>query len=161
VAVTGYRLDVRDQIDYGVGRYVNIDRTRSNGLELDGRATITAHIKVKVAYAYTDAIDRSTGARLLRVPEHQGSASLTWTGQRLNATLTVRAEGDQADADPSTFSAAPRKGFVVGDLAGGWKLNDQVEFTARVENVTDETFQQSLGYGETGRAIYVGVRVKN
>lgn len=159
--VTGYRLEVEDQISYGVGRYVNIDRTLTTGVEVEVEAALTDRFTIKAAYAFSDAVDETTGAELIRAPEHSGSVSLTWTGDRLMAALTVRAEGEQADSDPSTFSPAGRDGFTTANLSGGWRLNDSLELTARVVNVTDETYQQSLGYGEAGRGLFVGFRLRN
>lgn len=158
--VTGYRLEIEDQISYGTGRYVNIDHTTTTGVTAAVDAQFGA-FTVKAAYAYTDAVDETTGARLLRVPEHAGSVSLGWRNDRFDAQLTVRAEGEQADSSPSTFSAEIRDGFVTADLSGGWSLNDRVTLTARVENLADEDYQESLGYGETGRAAYIGVRFRN
>ncbi len=158
--ITGYRLAVRDQISYGVGRYVNIDRTLTTGVEAEGEANLTDHLTVKASYAFTDAVDRSTGAELLRVPAQSGSVALWWTDDRLSGALTVRAEGQQADSNPSTFSPQTRDGFTLADLSAGWKLSDQVELTGRIENLTDKTWSESLGYGETGRAVYVGIRLK-
>lgn len=159
--VTGYRLEVEDQISYGVGRYVNIDRTRTTGVEAELEAKLGDRFTLKAAYAFTDAVDESTGAELIRAPEHSGSLSLLWTDDRLKAALTIRAEGEQADSDPSTFSPARRDGFVVGDLAGSWRLTDRIDLTARVVNLTDEVYQQSLGYGEAGRGLFVGFRLRN
>jgi vitamin B12 transporter len=158
--VTGYRLSVRDQIDYFGGHYVNIDRTLTTGVETEAEARLTDQLTVRAAYAYTDAVDRSTGAPQLRVPEHSGSASLAWRGERLGGVLTVRAEGEQADIDPSTFAPATRDGFVTADVAGSYRLTGGIELTARVENLADEDFQEVLGYGEPGRAVYAGFRLK-
>lgn len=159
--VTGYRLEVEDQISYGVGRYVNIDRTLTTGVEVEAEAELTDRFTVRASYAFTDAVDESTGAELIRAPENSGSVSLQWTGDRLKGSLTVRAEGDQADSDPSTFSPARRDGFTAADLAGGWALTDSIDLTARVVNLTDEDYQQSLGYGEAGRSVFVGFRLRN
>ncbi|MDB5469701.1 MAG: TonB-dependent receptor [Caulobacter sp.] len=158
--VTGYRLEVEDQISYGIGRYLNIDKTTTTGVTAAFDAEV-GPVTFKAGYAYTDAINATTGARLLRVPEHSGSVSLGWTGDRFDTQLTVRAEGEQADSNPSTFSAEIRDGFVTADLTGGWKLNDKITLTARIENLADEDYQESLGYGETGRAAYIGIRFRN
>ncbi|MCE3290350.1 MAG: TonB-dependent receptor [Caulobacter sp.] len=158
--VTGYRLEVEDQISYGIGRYVNIDRTETTGVTAAFDAEF-GPVTLKAAYAYTDAVDATTGARLLRVPEHSGSVSLGWENDRFDTQLTIRAEGEQADSNPSTFSAETRDGFVTADLTGGWKLNERITFTARIENLADEDYQESLGYGETGRAAYIGIRFRN
>lgn len=151
---TVYRLNVDDQITYAAGRYINVARTRSDGVELEGRALIGAGFDLTLAYAWTDAQDRTTGARLLRVPEHAGSATLGWTGDRLSAALTVRAEGDQDD------SGGVRDGFVTANLNAAYDLTDNVTLTARVENLADEHYQQVLGYGEPGRSGYVGIRLR-
>ncbi|MBX3481520.1 MAG: TonB-dependent receptor [Caulobacter sp.] len=160
VQATGYDLRIRDQISYGTGRYVNLDRTRTTGMTVSGEMRL-GDFQLKANYGYTDAVDDSTGARLLRVPDHAGAISLGWRGQALNALLTVRAEGEQADSNPSTFSPQTRDGFVTADLAGGWRLNDRLELTARIENLADERYQETLGYGEPGRAAYVGIKIRN
>ncbi|MBI1404504.1 MAG: TonB-dependent receptor plug domain-containing protein [Caulobacter sp.] len=160
VQATGYDLQVRDQIAYGTGRYVNIDRTRTTGMTLSGEMRLGA-FQFKANYGYTDAVDDKTGARLLRVPEHAGAVSLGWRGEALSALLTIRAEGEQADSNPSTFAPQARDGFVTADLAGGWRVGDRVELTARIENLADERYQETLGYGEPGRAVYLGVKIRN
>lgn len=160
VQAAGFDLKIKDQISYGTGRYVNIDRTRTTGVTLSGGMRL-GDFQLKANYGYTDAVDETTGARLLRVPEHAGAVSLGWRGQAFNALLTVRAEGEQADSNPSTFSPQMRDGFVTADLAGGWRLNDRAELTARIENLADEHYQESLGYGEPGRALYLGVKIRN
>lgn len=164
-AVTGYRLEVRDQIDFVFGpnfsaRYQNIDETLTRGVEAEASALLGGGLSVRAAYAYTDAEDRTTGARLLRVPEHQGSVVANWTGERADAALTLRGESDQADTDPSTFTPAPREGFVTADVAGSYALTRGVRATLRVENLFDRRYQQVLGYGEAGRSAFLGLRLR-
>jgi vitamin B12 transporter len=155
---TVYRLNVENQISYVAGRYINVAETRSDGVELEGRALLGGGFNLTLAYAWTDAEDRTTGARLLRVPEHAGSATLGWTGERLSGALTVRAEGDQDDA--GGFSTDTREGFVTANLNAAYALTEAVTLTARVENLADERYQQVLGYGEPGRSGYVGIRLR-
>ena len=88
------------------------------------------------------------------MPEQAGSATLGWTGGRLSGALTVRAEGDQDD------SGGVRDSFVVANLNGAYQLTEAVALTARIENLTDEHYQQVLGYGEPGLSGYVGVRLR-
>jgi len=164
-AITGYRLEVQDQIEFAPGpdfsfRYQNIAETLTRGLEAEAAAALPGGVSVRAAYAYTDAEKRGTGARLLRVPEHQGSTVVSWTGARVDAAFTVRAESSQADTDPSSFAPAEREGFVTADLAGSYALTEGVRATLRVENLFDRGFQQVLGYGEPGRSAYVGLRLR-
>ncbi len=157
---TLYRLEIEDQIDgfFDVGTfefyYVNIDRTRTDGIELEGRARLGGGFDLSAAYAWTDAVDEGAGTAILRVPEQAGSATLGWTGDRLSAALTIRAEGDMPD------SGGVRDGFVTANLNAAYDLNETVTLTLRAENLADETWQQLLGYGEAGRSAYVGVRLR-
>ena len=155
---TVYRLKVEDQISYVAGRYVNIARTATDGVELEGRARLGGGFDLTLAWSWTDARDEATGARLLRVPEHAGSATLGWSGDRLSVALTVRAECDQDDSDG--FAAVVRDGFVASNLSGSYALTEQVALTGRIENLTDEAYQQVFGYGEPGRSGYLGLRLR-
>ena len=107
-----------------------------------------------MAYAWTDAVDVTDGSRLLRVPEHSGSVTLGWTGERLSGALTVRGEGDQED------SGGVRDSFVTANLNGAFALSDRISLTARIENLADTHYQQVRGYGEPGRSGYVGIRLR-
>lgn len=160
-AVTGYRLTVQDQISYSGGRYVNISRTRSNGVEAEANLELTDALRLKLAYAQVDAVDASTGASLLRVPDHSGAAALFWTADAWEGSVTVRAESNQSDADVDGFTRVSREGFVTADAAIAYAVNDRLSLTARIENLADEDYQESYGYGEVGRAVYVGLRLRN
>ena len=160
-SVTYFRLAVRDQIAFGTGRYVNIDRTLSTGVEADAKARLTGALTLEASYAHTDAIDRSTDVALPRVPKDAGSLSLLWTGGRLSGALTVRAESNQADVDPNTFLAATRPSLVLADIAAGWRLTPHLELTARVTNLADRHYEETLGYGEPRRMVLVGVRMRD
>ncbi|QDH71941.1 TonB-dependent siderophore receptor [Brevundimonas sp. M20] len=157
---TVYRLKVEDQISFFFDTttfdsyYVNIAETATDGVELEGRAALINGFDLSLAYAWTDAKDETTGARLLRVPEHAGSVTLGWTGDRLSGALTVRAEGDQDD------SGGVRESFVTANVNAAYDLTDHITLTARVENLADEHYQQVLGYGEPGRSGYVGIRLR-
>jgi vitamin B12 transporter len=157
---TLYRLKVEDQISYVFdpvtfdSYYINIAETATDGVEIEGDVRLPAGFNVSVAYAWTDARDETTGARLLRVPDQSGSVTLGWTGDRLSGALTVRGESDQDD------SGGVREGFTTANLNAAYALTDQVSLTARVENLADERYQQVLGYGEPGRSGYVGIRLR-
>jgi vitamin B12 transporter len=46
----------------------------------------------------------------------------------------------------------------VVDLAASWQLNDALELVARVTNLTDENYEEILGFARPGRAVYAGLR---
>lgn len=157
-SLTAYRLDVTDQISYVAGHYENIASTSTDGIEADLRAELGAGFSLKAGYAFTDAVDNSTGLRLLRAPEHTGSVSLFWTEGRFDAALTVRAESQQSDI--VGFGTGERPGFATADLAAGLELTERVKLTARIENLGDAHYQEAAGYGQPGLSGYVGIRLR-
>ena len=161
--LTAYGLDQRDEIVYSPVfpfRYINIDRTRSRGLELAAEAALGAGFRLKGSYSYTDAVDLATGQQELRVPHNTGSASLFWARGPIDAAFTVRAESDQADTGLDGFTPVTRAGFTVADLAAGYKVNDHLRLTARVENLGGAHYEEVYGYGEPGRSVFVGLHFR-
>lgn len=152
--LAAYRLSVRDQIDYLYPQgYVNLVRTRTEGLEAEVKADLGGGWAIKAAYAYADARDLSTGAPLIRVAAHAGSAELDWRGARADAALTLRVRGRAAD----TFGEI--KPFAVANLAGSYEVRRGLRLTARIENLTGVRYQEAFGYGEPGFAVYAGFRL--
>ena len=154
---TFFRTRVRDQIDFdflGNG-YFNIDRTRSRGaeVEIDWRPSRT--IGASVSYTLTDAIDLGTGADLLRVPRHKGTAVVDWTPvDALTLSASVIVNGRESDFP------TPNDGFVRLDLRAAWRLSDRLEIYGRAENVTDTDYQDVSGYGEPPLSAFGGLRLR-
>jgi vitamin B12 transporter len=161
--VTGYQLSVRDQIEFSATfpfRYVNLDNTRTTGAEVEVGAKLTRNLSVEGEYAYTDAIDLDAGTQMLRVPRDSGSVTLTWHDRRWQADFTVRAEGPDADENPSTFLPQERPGFVLARIAGSYSLSPHLDLTARIEDIANTHYEEVLGYGEPKQMILIGIRAK-
>ncbi len=162
--VTGFELDVRDQIAFSPTfpfRYFNLAHTRSRGVELDADARLAASLTLEAGYAYVDARDLVAGGQLLRTPRNSGSLALFWAQGPWRATFALRGEGDDADVDPAAFIPARRPGFTVATLSGAYEIRPGLELTAKLDNVTDAHFQEVLGYGEPRLRVLVGLRAKS
>ena len=112
------------------------------------------------AYTHDDAIDLDTGTRELRVPADSFSGALLWSRGKFDAGLTLRSESEQSDISFDS-NTTERPGFTVASLAGGFAMNDHVTLTARIENLANTHYEESFGYGEPGRSVYVGVRIRD
>jgi vitamin B12 transporter len=158
---TAYHLDITDQIEFAAsGHYINIARTRTQGVEAQADVRLDYGFRLEASYGYVDAVDAANGVRLLRVPLNTGSASLFWTHGKFDAAFTVRGEDNDLDLNLDSSNTI-RPGFIVANLAGGYALNDHVRLTARIENIADTHYEEVFGYGEPGRAFYLGVKVKD
>ena len=157
---TAFNLDITDEIAFVAGRYININRAHSQGVETEAEADLGGGFRLQATYSYIDAIDADTGVRLLRVPLNTGAFSLFWTRGKIDATFSVRGEDDDLDSGLDGFTPVIRPGFMVADLAGGYALNDHDRLTARIDNLANSHYEEAFGFGEPGRTFTVGVKLE-
>lgn len=102
--------------------------------------------------------------REVRRPEHMASLSANYTflDSRGNLNLNVNYNGSQQDVffSPVTYTLdrVDIDAYTVVDLAVSWKLMQSLELTGRVSNLTDEQYEEVLGFARPGRAVFAGLR---
>ncbi len=153
VEATAFFTQIDDLIQFGDTRYVQVDGTsRTRGLEVVAEWAVSDRLTAFGNYTYTDAED-AEGQRLVRVPRNDlllgVEAAIT---ERLAARLDVRHVADTVgfggDLDDHT----------VADLRLSVALDDRTEAYVRVENLLDEDYQTSRGYGTPDRSVFAGFR---
>lgn len=158
-----FGLKTENQISFAAGRYVNIARVESQGVEAAARVAITPRLALAASYAFTDAENPTTGAALIRIPEHAAFLEADWRPtESLGLTATVRHNGEEPDLNTGPFPARPvvNDAWTRLDVAARYALNQRVELYGRVENLSDENYQDLFGYGAPGRAAFAGVRLR-
>ncbi len=180
-SVTVFRHDYRDQIAYTVvdwntyaGTYVNLARTRAEGVEVALEARPTPHLHLLGQYTHLDGeilesptdFDRvyEAGRRLLRRPEHQGSLSAQVSFPRWSAGATLMRVGKRADSDFVGLGLADDQLFSNPyytrlDARLRVRVAGPVEAFAVAENLLDAEYQDVLGYPALGRTLRGGLRL--
>jgi vitamin B12 transporter len=126
------------------------------GLELAANFEMGESLSADVSYTFTQA-RRQTGERLGLVPKHNFTVTITDDiTERLNANLSVNRVIDRMD----DFATAAMPNYTVIDVGAAYEISETSQAYLRVENVLDEDYQASKGYGTPGRSIYVGLRAK-
>jgi Fe(3+) dicitrate transport protein len=170
---TGGNCNIGDQFDGGEARVSGLEA--SLGYDF-GNGDLS--IPMSLAYTYTNAEFRSSfssgfeewadvtrGDKLPYLPEHLvhaeiGVAKARWrlglAANYFDEMRTVAGSGS-IPAGEGTDSA------VVLDLTGAYRLTDQVEFYARVENLTDDEYivarRPAGARPGQPRSIFAGVRL--
>ena len=153
------------------GTYDNVAQARARGVEVEAGASPFDGLRLRAAYAYVDAQDRSAGTanfgnQLARRPQHAGTLSVDWAP----APETIGAPvigGDLRIVGDAFDDAGNNKrldGYTVADLRVSVPLGliageRPVEVFGRVENVFDEQYQTAAGYAQAPRGFFAGIRV--
>lgn len=182
VQLTMFRNDYDDLIvavgpafaDASRYRTDNISNARAQGIEVGAGWRTRSGFAARGTYTFLDtailAVDRaatapppfSAGDALIRRPRHQAHADVTWTGARVQAFASMGARGRALDIEPNfgafggLFEVA---GFTRVDAGLRVRVHRVVDVFARVTNLLDRTYEESLGFPAPGRLGVAGVRV--
>lgn len=162
VGATYFRQTIRNLIQSNATftSYENVGRARAEGVEAFVAAELSAALSVRADYTYVDAEDRATGLTLLRRPKHRASAAAEWTpSEAVTLSATVVHVGRWIDGD-RTFTVPRLKApdHTVANLAGEYRINTRVAVFGRIENLTDERYENPVGFERPGRGAFAGVR---
>ena len=178
--VTYFHRRTRNQIDFGYcspdevadagsfcferpyGVYENIDRTRAQGVEFALALKPIDAFTVSANYTYTDAENRSPGADfgndLARRPKQAVSVSADYRFPfGLSVGGTILTVGDSFD---DAANSVRLDGYTIASIRAEVPVGEHFSVYGRVENLFDEKYQTTAGYGTYGRAAYAGVRLR-
>lgn len=155
-----------DKLIAGAGQTaVNLDgESRSHGVELAATANLLPGLDLRAALTVMRTRDPD-GGELVRRPGETGSVNLSYRflDGRALVDLGVIHNGEQRDfAFDAMFnrSVVTLDSFTLVNLAGSYRLTDGVELFGRVENLFDESYEETFTYGSPGIAAYAGLRLR-
>lgn len=143
------------------GYYRNVQKTKTQGLELIGELKPVANLTIAGNYTYTDAESASgatNGKQLTRRPKNMGNLSVTYRWQvGLSTTVAARRVGKTFNNDANTQTVAA---YTTVDVRASYPINETLEVFGRVENAFDKDYQTILNYGTPGRGAFLGLRAR-
>jgi outer membrane cobalamin receptor len=176
-SLTYFHHDYRDQIAYTVvsfdplrGTYVNLARTRAQGLEMALEARPVPALALLGQYTFLDGeilespsdFDPvyAVGQPLLRRPRHQGSLGAQLTFPRWSAGATLVLVGERADSDFAGLGLTTNPAYARLDARLRVRLLGPLEAYVVGDNLLDEAYQEALGYPALGRSLRGGLRLR-
>ena len=138
---------------------MNIDRANSRGVELTGQIELSENTILSGAYTYNEARNLIAGTDLVRRPRHKFNVSLGryFLDRKAYAALNWRYVGKRQDI--IGFVAGEVDDYSVVDASAWYELADNVRLFARIDNLTDENYQDVFGFGTAQLSGYGGVTV--
>ncbi|WP_084583363.1 TonB-dependent receptor plug domain-containing protein [Sphingomonas azotifigens] len=160
---TWFHRDADNQIDYNfaTSTYYNLNKTRAEGIELEGLLQPVPALTVRANFTHVYAENRSAGALgkdLPRRPRDTGSVSADYRfpfGLAVGGTVTM-----VGDSFNDAGNATRIDGYALAGVRAEMPVTKRLSVYGRVDNVGDVRYQQITGYGTYGRAATGGVRVR-
>lgn len=151
-----YRNDIDDLIDFDLQAFQlrNIGRAEIRGAELSYEYQ-GDRLSLRTDLIHQKADNASDGARLLRRAEDSLTVSLTRDLGRHSIGLSVLASGDRED-----FGGVVLAGYVLANLTGRFKLSNNFQLNARVENLFDEKYETAAGFRMQERSAFLELQYR-
>jgi vitamin B12 transporter len=163
LGLTYFDQEIEDAIEFDLvffsGYVQSSGVSTSKGVEIDARAPVGERWELLGNWTYNEAED-AAGRPRVRRPKNLGNLGVQYrsASDRLALLASYRLSRDAID---TTFvSTAPLPDYEVLDLSVTFDASDLLQLYGRVQNATDEAYQEVIGYNTAGRSIYGGVRLR-
>jgi vitamin B12 transporter len=139
----------------------NVGQARIQGVEAYASFDPVPWVGFYVNYTYLDAKDLDTGQTLARVPRNAVNTGVTvtpWTRLTLFMQANVvssQLESEFAGTNPGHYRIDVGGTYLVLGQRG--RLN-RLELTARIQNLTNQKYDEVLGFPAPGISALVGLR---
>ncbi|WP_199138028.1 TonB-dependent receptor plug domain-containing protein [Pedobacter sp. ASV12] len=158
-----FKRDMTDAINYGATGYINQDKQKDRGFEIEPGVTFSK-FTVKGYYAYVEGKQTSGNTVtdfLLRRPKNTyGVNAGVQATKELYLSANYKFTGQRVDSD---FSSYPS----VNKMLGSYRLLDfyaeyalakkRIKIFADLKNLTDEKYAEIIGYSTMGFNMNAGV----
>jgi vitamin B12 transporter len=165
VGVTQFRTNFDDLIDLTFnpadcppgnpfGCPINVGKARAEGQEITLTLKPIEQVLIVSNYTHLTAKNRTTDATLARRPRDKAHVGVTVT------PVTPVALGAEVDfVGRRLDSTGPVGSYWLVRATGSYAVTTWLQLFGRIENLTNKSYQETLGYGTAGLSLFGGLRV--
>jgi vitamin B12 transporter len=173
-----FKRDIKNVIFFNynpatfVSQYINQDKQKDKGLELDATYTGIKNTSIKLFYNYVDgnittknaAKKDTTFFNLLRRPKNYLGINIgTTITQPLFISATITAFGKREDQyfDATTFNTVSTtlKSYQLLNVYADYSfLKNKIKLFVDLQNITNTQYEEVSGYNTLGFNVFVGAR---
>ena len=154
--------------------FLNVEHTRSRGLEAGARALLPYGFSARGSYTYleTTVLDGpasgayAKGGPLIRRPKHVGSLTLNYAGARLNANFHLYLKGNVSEYSFASGGSVLHDGYERADIALSWLLFEErwgmraLTLEGKVKNLFDADYQEIVNFSSAETTFMTGFRAE-
>ena len=165
--ISYFQNDIKDQFAWSGLNVINISKTRAKGIESFLQYAITDTLSVNLNYTWLDTEDKTTKKTLDFSPQHCAHASLSYLTleNRLRTHLSIDYVSGQYNTSwPPNNEDSLTGGYALCNLASTYSVSDQWQIYARIDNLFDRKYTNSVDYNNQAYATvkglsgYLGIR---
>jgi len=160
-SLTWFEGEFRNAIDFDPGpppMLVNRNRVDTHGFELSGNASLSDAWQFEASVTQARSRVASTGNELRNRPEWRGGAGVHWTPvEALRFTGAVTYVGTSLDSSIATGDVT-LPSYTLVDVSASWQVSKKFEAYAAIDNLTDQQYQQFVGFEVRGIMPRLGVK---
>lgn len=158
-AISVYRNSIDDLIGFDASfKPANIDKTRIEGVELTARTSIGPW-RLDGSAEWLSPINRSAGVNqgktLPRRARNIVRADVERRWQRGSVGIRTQYQGGRFDNLANTRAL---DSYLTVDLRAEWRISAALRLQARLDNLSDETYESASFYPQPGREWHIGIR---
>lgn len=159
--LTAFYNRYEDLIDFDFATFTHLNRSEveARGIEarLDWRPT--ARLALHANGTWQEVEDLSTQARLRHRPKRVGGARLVWTPRaEIDLQLDLQAVSRSFDEQIPVPERDTVPGRELLGLSASWRLAESWQLRGRIDNLTDEAYEELIGFPGAGRSFRLGLR---
>jgi vitamin B12 transporter len=158
--VTYFDQTIDDAIEFDLANYSgylqSLGTSTSTGVEIAANIPFGERWELIANWTNNDAED-TAGAQRLRRPKNLGNFGVAYrsASSRFDFIANYRLAKDSVDIGNVALDD-----YDVLDLSARYTVARNLEIFGRVQNVTDEDYQELAGYNTAKRSAYTGVRMR-
>jgi len=118
-------------------------------------------IYLKVFYTHLKTLDKLTKKELLRRAKNKGGFNINYLiFNKINLNANLIYTGRRYDMDYSTWPAQRKilDNYTKIDLTAYYDIYENLQFFSRMENLTNQDYEDVIGYGTFQRSVYLGFK---
>ena len=142
--------------------YANIGRAHTDGVESFIGYRPIASVTLRVDYTYTEADDDILHEELLLRPHNKWNINARWQATdklSLDADLVAISSFIDGNRDFS-INRLTAPGYTTVDVAASYDLTSNLSIYGRVTNLTDEHYENPVGFLRPSRGLYAGLKAR-
>lgn len=146
-----------------VSQATNLDgTTKIKGMEAAYNGKITDNLSSFANYTFTRVKDNQ-GVEVIRRPKHTANFGLAYQiSEKLGSNVSLSYVGKRVDTyfDEVTYAASRVKlpAYTVVNVGVNYQLSQNLNIYANLNNLFNKKYEQTLGYGQPERNVYVGLK---